>query len=75
MTDIRDLILGNDDDDNMDKVAEQGTGMSDSSEHIKIAEQLEALSDDDTMTDDLLKLAIYQEHLESLAKDAKKGGK
>lgn len=68
MTDIRDLILG-DNDESIDKVAEQEQIISDSSEYIKIAEQLEALSEDDTILDDLLKVAIFQEFME--AKDDK----
>lgn len=66
-TDIRDLILDNDGED-MNKTAEQ-ENISDTSEYIKLAEQLEALSEDDNLRDDLIKVAIFQEYLEFLSNE------
>jgi len=60
MTDIRDLIIDFDGEDNNEKTAENGN-ISSVDGHVKIAEQLEALSEEDTIVDDLLKVAIFQE--------------
>lgn len=67
MTDIRDLILN--EEENMDKTAEQESKSSDITEHIKIAEQLEALSEDDTLADDLIKVGIFNEYVKHISKE------
>jgi hypothetical protein len=66
MTDIRDLLLNDDFDE--EKVAEDATSSDEG--HLKVAEQLEALSEDETMTESLLKVALFKEIVEDLEKQA-----
>ena len=66
MTDIRDLILNDDSGDEQEKSVEKQKTVSDAAEHIKVAEQLEALSEEDTLVDDLIKVALFNEAVEIL---------
>lgn len=70
MTDIRDLIIDFENDDE-DKTVNNTSSLSDLNTHVKIAEQLEAISEDDTLIDDLLKVAIVKELSEQIRNNYK----
>ena len=78
MTDIRDLILDydNEDENTNEKTAEESNfvKLSSADDHVKVAEQLEALSEEDTLIEDLLKTAIFNELAEVIQQTPPKAG-
>lgn len=78
MTDIRDLILDydNEDENTNEKTAEESNfvKLSSADDHVKVAEQLEALSEEDTLVEDLLKTAIFNELAEAIQQNPPKAG-
>lgn len=66
MTDIRDLILDVNSTEDSEKTAEEQNTRSSVEGHIKVAEQLEALSEEDTLVDDLIKVALFNEATKAL---------